>query len=211
MRRTKEDSEKTRTTILQAAETLFLKNGVSHTSLEQIARAAGVTRGAVYWHFQNKPHLFNELLDQIRLPVEQVTGQLMHTTQSDPLKLLCQHCVQALENLVLDERRRRILNILIFHCEFNDDMRDAEALHNAFIQSFINLFERIFAREDCRTRLRSGLTPGMAARILHAFIHGLIQDWLRNPQSFDPMTDSHRLIEPMFYGLISDWESSRFD
>ncbi|OKN92428.1 hypothetical protein AM473_004620 [Pseudomonas aeruginosa] len=68
MRRTKEDSEKTRTAILLAAEELFLEKGVSHTSLEQIARAAGVTRGAVYWHFQNKAHLFNEMLNQVRLP-----------------------------------------------------------------------------------------------------------------------------------------------
>lgn len=74
MRRTKEDSEKTRTAILLAAEELFLEKGVSHTSLEQIARAAGVTRGAVYWHFQNKAHLFNEMLNQVRLPPEQLTG-----------------------------------------------------------------------------------------------------------------------------------------
>ncbi|RQG66234.1 TetR family transcriptional regulator [Pseudomonas aeruginosa] len=76
MRRTKEDSEKTRTAILLAAEELFLEKGVSHTSLEQIARAAGVTRGAVYWHFQNKAHLFNEMLNQVRLPPEQLTEEL---------------------------------------------------------------------------------------------------------------------------------------
>lgn len=76
MRRTKEDSEKTRTAILLAAEELFLEKGVSHTSLEQIARAAGVTRGAVYWHFQNKAHLFNEMLNQVRLPPEQLTERL---------------------------------------------------------------------------------------------------------------------------------------
>ena len=57
MRRTKEEAENTRTAILTAAELLFLKKGVSHTSLEQIARQAGVTRGAVYWHFQNKAQI----------------------------------------------------------------------------------------------------------------------------------------------------------
>ncbi|WP_165679178.1 TetR family transcriptional regulator, partial [Metapseudomonas otitidis] len=65
MRRTKEEAEKTRADILAAAELLFLENGVAHTSLEQIARAAGVTRGAVYWHFQNKAHLFHEMLNQV--------------------------------------------------------------------------------------------------------------------------------------------------
>ena len=51
MRRTKEQAEQTRVAILEAAERLFLEKGVAQCSLEQIARAAGVTRGAVYWHF----------------------------------------------------------------------------------------------------------------------------------------------------------------
>jgi len=47
VRRTKEEAEQTRDQILDAAEILFFERGVAHTSLEQIARAAGVTRGAV--------------------------------------------------------------------------------------------------------------------------------------------------------------------
>ena len=49
MRRTKEQAEQTRTSILASAEILFLEKGVAHTSLEHIAKHAGVTRGAVYW------------------------------------------------------------------------------------------------------------------------------------------------------------------
>src|SRR5690606_12983243 len=60
MRRTKEQAEQTRASILAAAEQLFLEKGVAHSTLDQIARAAGVTRGAVYWHFENKAHLFHE-------------------------------------------------------------------------------------------------------------------------------------------------------
>ncbi|MDH4764171.1 TetR family transcriptional regulator [Pseudomonas sp. CBMAI 2609] len=48
MRRTKEDAEYNRQTILDAAEALFITNGVSRTSLEMIARECGFTRGAVY-------------------------------------------------------------------------------------------------------------------------------------------------------------------
>lgn len=76
MRRTKEQAEQTRVAILEAAERLFLEKGVAQCSLEQIARAAGVTRGAVYWHFENKAHLFHEMLSQVRLPPEQLTERL---------------------------------------------------------------------------------------------------------------------------------------
>src|SRR5690554_3278114 len=88
MRRTKEEAENTRTAILVAAEMLFLKKGVSHTSLEHIAREAGVTRGAVYWHFQNKAHLFHEMLNQVRLPAEQITEHISQCDPSDPIAVL---------------------------------------------------------------------------------------------------------------------------
>lgn len=105
MRRTKEDSEKTRTAILLAAEELFLEKGVSHTSLEQIARAAGVTRGAVYWHFQNKAHLFNEMLNQVRLPPEQLTERLSGCDGSDPLRSLYDLCLEAVQSLLTQEKK----------------------------------------------------------------------------------------------------------
>lgn len=120
MRRTKEDSEKTRTAILLAAEELFLEKGVSHTSLEQIARAAGVTRGAVYWHFQNKAHLFNEMLNQVRLPPEQLTERLSGCDGSDPLRSLYDLCLEAVQSLLTQEKKRRILTILMQRCDLED-------------------------------------------------------------------------------------------
>src|SRR3546814_1649852 len=60
LRRTKEEALETRESILDAAERIFFERGVSRTTLDQIARAASVTRGAVYWHFQNKSDLRSE-------------------------------------------------------------------------------------------------------------------------------------------------------
>ncbi|PZQ36243.1 MAG: TetR family transcriptional regulator, partial [Ectopseudomonas oleovorans] len=99
MRRTKEDAEKTRHAILAAAEQLFLERGVAHTSLEQIARHAGVTRGAVYWHFQNKAHLFHEMLNQVRLPLEPLAQQLAAVDGLSSLQLLRDLCIEAMANL----------------------------------------------------------------------------------------------------------------
>ena len=54
MRRTKEDSEQTREDILNASVRIFSEKGVSQATLDEIAKAANVTRGAIYWHFENK-------------------------------------------------------------------------------------------------------------------------------------------------------------
>src|SRR5574337_1789480 len=68
-RRTKEDALATRSALLDAAERVFLQQGVSRTSLADIAHAAGVTRGALYWHFKDKASLFNAMLDRVALPL----------------------------------------------------------------------------------------------------------------------------------------------
>lgn len=71
-RRTKEDALKTRQAILDAAIEVFSAQGVSRATLAGIASQAGVTRGAIYWHFDNKEALLEALWDQLLLPFEPV-------------------------------------------------------------------------------------------------------------------------------------------
>ena len=204
MRRTKEQAEQTRTSILASAEVLFLEKGVAHTSLEHIAKHAGVTRGAVYWHFQNKAHLFHDMLSQVRLPPEQLTSRLQED-QANGLQSLHALCVEGIASIAEDEQKRRIFTILLHRCEFTEELREAEERHDAFINQFIALCEGIFAQPATVTRLRPGMTPRLAARTLHAMIVGMLSDWLRDDKLFDPVQDGPVMIGGVFRGLISDW------
>lgn len=78
MRKTKAEAQKTREQLLQSALDTFYRQGVAKTPLQAIARNAGVTRGALYWHFRNKEELFEELFRQ--------TFENFSTTFSDGLK-----------------------------------------------------------------------------------------------------------------------------
>lgn len=69
MKRTKEDAEQTRENILNAAIGLFADKGVTATTLEDIAAAAHVTRGAIYWHFKNKLEIFDALHERLHRPL----------------------------------------------------------------------------------------------------------------------------------------------
>lgn len=206
MRRTKEDAEKTRVALLASAERLFLDKGVAHTSLDQIARDAGVTRGAVYWHFQNKAHLFHEMLNQVRLPPEQMAERLCSCTQQQPLHALRELCLEGLSSLGRDEQKRRVMTILLHRCEFTDELREAEERHHAFINLFIELCEKLL--ESASGSLRPGVTPRLAARTLHALIVGLFSDWTRDQTLFDPEADAAALIDPIFRGLVKGWDGT---
>ncbi len=211
MRRTKEDAEKTRQAILEAAELLFLEKGVAHTSLEHIARQAGVTRGAVYWHFRNKADLFHAMLNQVRLPPEQLSERLQTCDREQPLRPIRDLSIEALETLARAEQKRRIFTILLHRCEFTDELREAEERHNAFIARFIELCEQLFACAAERGQLHPGVTPHQAAHALHGLLIGLFSDWTRDTGQFDPQRDARALIDALFRGLVRDWQPPEED
>ena len=67
MRRTREEAEQTKEAIFQAALRLLTENGIGETSMSAIAREAGVTRGAIYWHFESKDALLQEIGNRLHL------------------------------------------------------------------------------------------------------------------------------------------------
>lgn len=206
MRRTKQDANKTRIAILTAAEVLFLEKGVAHTSLEQIAKHAGVTRGAVYWHFKNKADLFHCLLNQVRLPAEQIAARVKLCDPENPIAGLRNLCTDALAALVHDQRKRRIFTILLRRCEFTDELKEAEQQHEAFINEFIALCTALFAEPQVAQRLHPSITPKMAAVALHSMLIGLLSDWLRDPELLDA-SHTQPYLDALLRGLLTDWNA----
>jgi AcrR family transcriptional regulator len=77
VRLTREQSrEQTRLRLMEAATTLFMKKGFDASSVEDIAAAAGYTRGAFYSNFDDKSELLVELLkrdhEEIRLDLQRI-------------------------------------------------------------------------------------------------------------------------------------------
>jgi TetR/AcrR family transcriptional regulator, acrAB operon repressor len=65
-------SPETREALLAASMTLFARNGFAGTSVDDIASACGITKGAVYWHFKGKEELFDAILERIRARWQEV-------------------------------------------------------------------------------------------------------------------------------------------
>ena len=80
VRKTKTEAQETRARLLDTAERVFSVSGVSRTLLAEIAEAAGVTRGAVYWHFKNKAALFDAMMQRVSLPMEEMSARISEAT-----------------------------------------------------------------------------------------------------------------------------------
>ncbi|MGE6323679.1 TetR family transcriptional regulator [Pseudomonas oryzihabitans] len=203
MRRTKEDAERTRQTILDAAEAMFLANGVSRTSLEMIARECGVTRGALYWHFRDKAQLIYEMLNRIRIPLDEVTRRLSEDGKDDCLIGLYDLCIECMEKFVQPGRERRVMTILMHRCDFTQELHEVEQRENALTREFVELVERLFDSE--RQRLQTGVTPRGASLQLHSFLSGMLAGILRDEDIFAPLMDVRLIFTLYFRSLVKDW------
>src|SRR5690606_22406871 len=115
-RRTKAEAMETREQILDAAELVFHRKGVSCTSLNDIAAEAGVTRGAIYWHFKNKHDVFIAMSERRRVPFDTLLRQAMLPDEPDPLGAIRAVMMTMLNELAGDPQKRRLFEIYFLRC-----------------------------------------------------------------------------------------------
>ncbi len=195
MRRTKEEARETRERIIRAARGMFARRGVSRTSLESIARAAGVTRGAVYWHFANKTELFYAMRQEVSLPIVDRIGLALRSNGArDALRAVEELLLQILEAIERDAPTRETFEIIAFKCEYVSGL-ERELRHQAkgnaeFYQTLVKAYRR--ARRS--GILRADLQPELAALETCAFLSGLVRLWLVGNPAMPVREWARRLI-----------------
>lgn len=196
-KRTKAEAEATREALLDAAEVIFLERGVSRTSLEQIARQAGMTRGAVYWHFKNKSDLFHAMLDRVKMPLRQLLDDVEDPERPRaPLESLQLAAMHALERLQ-SPRSRRVHTILFHCCEASSDVNILELHQRLADDCYDTMLERFEEANRTGTMIAS-IEPEIACRMLMSMFGGLMHDWLRDPTRYDIGDIGPRMIDTFF-------------
>lgn len=185
MRRTKEDAEKTRADILDAAEQLFANKGVQATSLDQVARAAGVTRGAVYWHFRDKRDLLAALRDRYRPPEIDIMEAALANRLDDVFEVIISLTHPCLATFAAEESRQRMFMIL--------EQNPPDAGPGPNLEGF-GLMVRLMTRAQENGHLAADLTPTEAALSLVALFRGLMAEWMVSDRCFDLPETGTRLI-----------------
>lgn len=195
VRRTKEEAQETRKQILEAAEKAFYERGVARTTLADIATLAGVTRGAIYWHFSNKADLVQAMLDSLREPLDDMAKASEDQDEPDPLGCMRQLLIHLFQQIALDPKVRRINEILFHKCEFTDEMCDMRRQRRAVSLDCNAHIELALRNAVNRGQLPENLATARAAISLHAWIDGILYQWLLAPDSFDLNQDAERWVD----------------
>lgn len=185
VRRTKEEAQETRSAILEAAEQAFYERGVARTTLADIAALAGVTRGAIYWHFSNKADLVQAMLDSLHEPLEELAKASESQDELDPLGCMRKLLVKLFRQIAIDPKTRRINEILFHKCEFTDEMCDLRRQRQVAMVDCNSRIELTLNNAIHRNQLPKNLDACRAAICLHAYIDGILGQWLLVPDSFE--------------------------
>ncbi|MCB1843293.1 MAG: TetR family transcriptional regulator [Halioglobus sp.] len=183
MRRTKEDAAKTRQSLVDAALKLFGQRGYSGTTLRLIAEEAGCSRGPIYWHFANKEELFEEILAYSQVPLEQLVA--LHHDSSDPEHAAADFSRQWLRLLVDDAYFRQSFEIFLNKTEFTEAVAKTLSRERALTASLIDTFSAWVDTYRKTHNLRAQTPCDTVALSMYAYLMGITQSWLFNPEVTD--------------------------
>jgi TetR/AcrR family acrAB operon transcriptional repressor len=178
-RRTKVQAEETRQQIIEAARSVFYRQGVNGSSLEMVALEAGLTRGAIYWHFKDKADIFLAVRQSVLLPIlAEIESIFVNEHYADPLD-----CIDAALRRffqILQERPcvRMVLETITCRCEHVAEFADIQSGFEWSPTDLLTRLESVYGAAAELGTLRPDLPPKAIARDTWAFFHGLVNRFL---------------------------------
>jgi TetR/AcrR family acrAB operon transcriptional repressor len=183
MRRTKEEAAATRKQVLEAALQVFSQKGYAATTLDDIAHEAGVTRGAIYWHFSNKADLYNTLVGEVSsrvIPfIEVVIGE-----SGTVLEMLRRMFVGVLAYLEEDDEFRAVQELVLFKTAVTPEMEEGMRKKVAATRSMLDRLTFAIKEGIQKGEIRTDLNPRDSALAMMSFQNGLTMAGLLDPTLF---------------------------
>jgi TetR/AcrR family acrAB operon transcriptional repressor len=177
---------------------------VTKTSLAEIAAAAGVTRGAVYWHFKDKPDLFAAMCERATLPLDALLDQAAGKTHVDPLGTLRELAVAALNRLATDPRAQAVFEVIFHKAELTDELSDIAGRQERDRGNCLSNVEAILQQAVRAEQLPPDTDTALATRLLHAFVSGVMREWVLDKSAYDLAAHAPSLVDTIIAGLAAN-------
>jgi len=200
MRRTKEEAAITRETVLKVALSVFSAKGYAATSLEDIAREAEVTRGAIYWHFKSKADLYNTLVESVSARANTVVQEA--AAEGGSLTEVLQRIfVRQMTLIEEDAELRALAELMLFKTEPAPALASGRKKQIESGKALVAEIADVMRQGIRQGILRSDLDPEDIARAFLALQNGAIQLWLLGPKSFSLKKSAESLASILLKGI----------
>jgi TetR/AcrR family transcriptional regulator, transcriptional repressor of aconitase len=198
---TLEHRENTRDRILDAAETLFQQRGYHETSMDEIVRKSGMSKGAIYGYFESKEDLFRSLHDRSYVQAFESASALLTAGGSSRSKLerLVDIYFLSKDNELSRERCRMSL-------EFSVESLRMQPLHrqHEWRDKQLHSLIRTMIEDGVRDgEFRRDLDTDSTASLLIATIDGLILRWATTDSKIDWKSARDAMVNLVLYGIAA--------
>ncbi|KIX12408.1 TetR family transcriptional regulator [Dethiosulfatarculus sandiegensis] len=192
-RKTKRDAEKTKKLLIDAAFTVFTQKGFARTTLNEIASEAGVTRGAIYWHFKDKAEIFWAVSEQTAKQAGLDWDQVQNS-QAESLKDFERFLVHYLTSFEQNEKFRSFYEMVNFRTEWTEELAPIwNKMKQRFHMAYASLKEDLI-RLIKKKKVRQDINPHLAALAIFSFSEGLLQLWLFDQKFFSLKEEAPKLV-----------------
>lgn len=198
MRKTKEEAKKTKEDILKASVHIFCEKGVSQSTLDEIAKKANVTRGAIYWHFKNKIEIFEALHEHLHRPFIDTILNDLEKQGENPLQQLRNLCVKLLTELANDTFKRQSLTLFMLKCNYSGELAKYKDTHLKKKKESMALFESFIKDIKKEGGLAKECDTALITLALSCYMKGILFEYLDHPDTFDIENKAPELIDLFF-------------
>ncbi|MBR9828019.1 MAG: TetR family transcriptional regulator [Oceanospirillales bacterium] len=200
MRRTKEEAELTRQVIMGRGLELFAEQGVAATRLSDIAKAAGFTRGAIYWHFKNKWDLFDAICEFYSQPFKTLSDACLSDQEQDPLGKLRELLVRLLCKVEQDRNFCRMMLMFIRESSGVTAGGTAEPVAR-FMEYQHQRRLGVIHNAIRRGQLPPTADAEAASWLIKAMVDGFVTSWLQRAEYFSISSNADVFVDTVIASL----------
>ncbi len=200
MKRTKEEAEETRKSVLDAALRVFSRKGYAAAALKEIAEEAGVTRGAIYHHFGSKAKLYIALADSASVQAWALVDLAIEEggAFTEIISRIMIYHANLLED---DPRYRQVVMLTLTSAQASAVPAALKGRQYHEAKAAVDRVAGHFQMGIAQGELRADLDPYAGARAMLSLQNGLAYLWLANPDAFSLKESAPALIDVFLKGI----------
>ncbi|WP_437729705.1 TetR family transcriptional regulator [Sorangium sp. So ce1335] len=200
MRRTKDEAAATREQILDAALRVFSQKGYSAATLQDVAAEAGLTRGAVYWHFQGKAELYTALVGERFAKASEVLAEALSPRYA-PLEAIERLLTRSLEVVEEDAEYRAVVSISLFKTELTPELEPGFQQKIASQRRLVDTLADLVRKGIAAGQIDRATDPRAAALAAVSLVNGAIALSLMDPKMLESRAAVRRMVATFVRGL----------
>lgn len=188
-----------KTQIINSAYQTFAQLGYNQATLDNIADKAGMTKGAIYSHFNSKEDLFvsifnHHIEDQVSFVLEEIKTALSSANQEKQLNDVIQKQLDAIET---NSEWSKLLLEFFAHSKNPEIKTQLTQSYRHFKQELTEIFYQL--QES--GYISPDIYPGMIATVIPALLDGLIMHWIVYSDQTKPISSASQLSKILWNGI----------